>query len=222
MMFRFIFAAMFTFASMQAFAEIKSTSKTKTKKVSTKSAAVETESTMVEAPSAEPVAKPAMKPMRSRRNKPMAKKMEEKQSKFVLSSFQLAGLFVTQAEDRETQSVMASWTPSYWVSDEFAVRANLGISSFKGEDDDSFLVYDAQVLLRYVLMIDWDIEAGGGVQVWQDNGGSNPIITGTFGWNPDNKMGTIVDRVFVGFSRYSGSNKANEANEVLVGVGLLF
>ncbi len=224
MMFRLIFTALIALTTTQAFATTKKKTKSKTKTVVTKPAVVKTEPTAVVAtdeamPADEPV---VVKPKRTRRTKPMAMKMEEKHSQYVLSSFQLNGIFVTQAESRETQSVMASWTPGYWFTDNFAIRANLGLSSFKGENDNSFMVYDAELLLRYVLMIDWDIEAGGGVQVWQDHGGSNPIVTATFGWNPDNKMGTVVDRVFVGFSRYSGVNKDNEANEVLVGVGLLF
>lgn len=151
-----------------------------------------------------------------------AQESVQRSDKFLLSSFQVNGLYVEQANDRSTTSVMAAWTPQYQIQSNLGLRANLGISSLKNATGGMFAVYDAELMLRYSFNQSWDLEAGGGVQIWQNNGGANPIATLTMGWKPSEKIFNLVDRFFVGYSRYYSEVNAVEANQILFGYGIQF
>lgn len=128
--------------------------------------------------------------------------------------FQGNAYLATQASGGNVISGQASWNPTVDLAALY-VRGSLGLAVLKNAFGGKFLSTHVQGLAGMSLFWNFSIEAGGGVQTWVSNGGTNPILTGhlvkNLSW-----FGSI-NRLFAGYSRYLLSG--NTTSEFKLGVG---
>lgn len=123
-------------------------------------------------------------------------------------NFQVAGIYAMAGTN--SLFVQGSWTPSI----------NLGILGVRGEvgitgldfGTGRFAVSNWEALLQLMLAPTATLEAGGGLHIWH---GVNPAALALTGNLVFSGMPGI-DRVFVGYTRYTGGTGANE---IRAGIG---
>lgn len=88
-----------------------------------------------------------------------------------LRKFDFAASLVAQFTGIRYAGVLASWTPSYRLTNEVELHGNLGLG-FQGGQGVGFLVIDAAVTGSYAFNEQFYGEVGLGLQTWASNGGA--------------------------------------------------
>lgn len=130
-------------------------------------------------------------------------------SPITLFGFQLSGIFASQAAVNSV-FVQGAWTPSLNLG-LFGIRGEIGITALDF-GSGRFMVTNYEVLLQLNLFPSVGIEGGAGLHVWH---GIRPAATAFTG----NLVFTAVpgvDRVFAGYTRYTGGVGADE---IRLGIG---
>ncbi len=91
------------------------------------------------------------------------------------------------------------WTPLLEIGDDWAIRAELGLSSSRDEFSKRFLTTNYELFTLIPLGSIFYAEAGGGMETWHGgNGGTNPIAS--LGLTA--RIGEFVDRLYITVSYY--------------------
>ena len=144
---------------------------------------------------------------------------------FFWRKLDISALYVEQqGSSQNTTSALLAWTPEYRLDPQFMVRGNFGITALKDQNPPghqiTFTTLDAELLLNYLYIDHFDIELGGGVQNWTNQGGTKAIFSGDLGYRlPKEYSLGFIGRIFAG---YSNCDQIERANEYRVGFGLYF
>jgi hypothetical protein len=128
---------------------------------------------------------------------------------FSLMNFQLSGLGAWSGSSN-AYFAQVSWTP-YFGLGPVGIRGEVGITGLDF-GFGRFLATNYEALLHVPFFPAFSIEAGGGVHLWHNQ---NPLAC-AFTVNLVMGVPVGLDRVFVGYTRYTGGLGANELR---VGVG---
>ena len=154
----------------------------------------------------------------------VAVRAEEKTSTaFTWKSLEISGIYVTQGANQNSTSAEAAWTPAFRINSSLAVRGNFGVAALRANDiygnQTTFTMIDVEALFRYYLTPDWDLDIGGGIQTWVNQGGGNGVVSANLGYDLTSPWLGFVDRLFDG---YSDAFQNVNANEFRAGFGLNF
>jgi hypothetical protein len=130
-----------------------------------------------------------------------------------MSQFQANGYAASQASGGNTISGQLSWNPELELGT-IALRGNLGAAVLKGLFDNKFVAINYQALASYRGLSPFALEAGGGLQTWMKNGGTHPILSANVAYG----LGGMINRLFIGYSRFLLTN--NATNEFRAGLGI--
>ena len=82
-----------------------------------------------------------------------------------------AGFMTAQESVGGASAFELRWRPGYFITDRFAIRANIAGASLKKADSGSFALLDLEAFLRYMPFSSLGLEGGAGVQDWVSFGG---------------------------------------------------
>jgi hypothetical protein len=133
---------------------------------------------------------------------------------FMLPSFELNYLNANQGSGDNSSTAQVSWAPLYRFTPMFAVRGNVGVSALRGHnmqnEQMTFAMFDFELLARLYVFGNFDVEAGGGVQNWVQQGGSAGAFTVNFGFHPTVPLLTVLNRFFIGYTNVDQATNVSE------------
>lgn len=130
-----------------------------------------------------------------------------------LATFEISFIEALQGSGN-TASGMLAWTPRYAIDGRYAVRANLGAAPLRGNgahgNNITFAAIDAEVLGRMMVSERFDVEAGGGIQDWDNQGGVAGAASVNIGYEPAPWWLGFIDRAFVGYTNVFHKTNVSE------------
>lgn len=131
-----------------------------------------------------------------------------------LLNFQVGGIGVYPSGGSSQYSVQLAWTP-YVGLGPIGLRGDFGVAFLKNVVGNRFMAVNTEALLSFSLLPAFSVEAGGGLQNWIDNGGTDL----SFSANLVFSTLAMLDRIYVGYSRFF---LAPGVNQLRFGIGFTF
>ncbi|MDH5717804.1 MAG: hypothetical protein OEZ22_09210 [Spirochaetia bacterium] len=136
--------------------------------------------------------------------------------KIELLSFTVAPVLALQ-ENGWAASGIFDFTPRYNIKDNLYFTPNIGLGILLNKKEDYFPLINAEMLIGIILSKKYSLEAGGGMQIWYDNGGINPAFSANFLYYPSKQI-SVINRFFFGYTIVSLENIYT--HEIRIGVGI--
>lgn len=112
------------------------------------------------------------------------------------------------------------WAPTYRLNSTFLLRGSVGGTVLPTVFSSLFPVIDTEILLSFNPIWRLEVDAGGGIQFWVNNGGVIPVVKGTLQWVFENRKLWVIDRIYASYYRLLGSSLSGDM--LALGVGIAF
>ena len=134
-----------------------------------------------------------------------------------LLSFRLQQLSVFQSGGNSFSGI-ATWNPGVWITSNCGLRLSAGGSLLKSRADSKFVAVEGALLATLAVGDGLNLEAGGGIQYWVDNGDDIKMLQANALFPMKSRFLFIFDSIAAGYAMVFVPSKLT--HELRIGFGI--